>query len=378
MDSKEIGHFSPSFCLTHRCNLNCVYCYQKHDNATISFETAKKVLHKIFTSPLPQGCQDIHIGFIGGEPLVEFELMKKICEYAWETYTNIPYLFYATTNGTNITFEQKKWFIKNQHRFQLGLSLDGTPDTQNHNRSNSYSKIDIPFFQKYYKSQGVKMTLSEYSLNNLAENIIYLHNLGFDVYGSNLAEGNFKWDDEKYIPIVARELNKLVDFYIKHPKIKVCQFFDKKLAFCESKEVKKEKYCGTGNGANFYDIDGQEYPCPFITPMTFSVEILTEIAKTDFKCNENFIDEDCYNNCYVYSLCSTCAGNNYKQCGCFNKREKSKCKITKLQALFLAELMSQRIIKKQIQLKDDELYYTIEAIKKIKSFYYEEFYEYIK
>ena len=78
--------------------------------------------------------------------------------------------------------------------------------------------------------------------------------------------------------------------------------FDKNLALCEEKEPSKIKYCGIGYGADFFDVDGRRYPCPFCTPMTFSQVELEKMAKTEFDKDENFVDEDCYNNCYLCDL----------------------------------------------------------------------------
>ena len=377
MTDKSAKTYNPTVSLTHRCNLNCVYCYQHHDSGRMTFDTAKKVVDKIFAER-PIDCTGIKVGFIGGEPLLEFELMKQLCEYAWQTHHEIPYLMYATTNGTLLTQEMKEWFVKNLKRFQLGLSLDGAKRTQDLNRSNSFDKIDIPFFQKYYLGQGVKMTLSEHSLETLSDDIIFIHKLGFDVKGANLAEGEFNWNQEKYLPVVARELKKLVNFYVENPDVKVCQFFDKNLALCESQNRTKKKYCGTGTTAVFFDIDGCEYLCPFITPMTFSEEEIAGIKKTDFTDAENFVDDECFKNCYAYPLCPSCAGSNYKLCGTFSKHERGKCRITKLIALFAAELYAQRIYRKQVQYDDAKLFHTIEAIKKIKALYFDEFKEYIE
>lgn len=367
----EHRHYSPSICVTHRCNLNCVYCYQQHDQSKMSFETGKEVMKKIFAS-VPEECDDIHIGFIGGEPMLEFELIRDICEYTWQRQASKPYIFFATTNGTILTEEMKQWLISNIQRFKLQLSLDGNRETQNFNRSNSFDKIDIPFFQKYYLDQGVKMTVSEYSIQHFAENVKFIHSLGFDVHGSNLAEGNFEWDNDNNLKILAEQLTELVDFYVAHPEIKPCQLLDKTLAFCEQKITVRKKYCGIGYGANFFDYDGTEYPCPYCTPMTFTRQELDSIQKTDFANDDNFIDEDCYENCYLYPVCSSCAGNNYLQTGKFNKHERSKCRVNKLTALFIAELQAQKIIRKQDDMDENMRYWTIEAIKQIRNSYLEE------
>ena len=61
----------------------------------------------------------------------------------------------------------------------------------------------------------------------------------------------------------------------------------------------------------FFDTDGQKYPCTFVTPMTFEKDELDQISTIDFKNENNFLDEECCNNCYIYPVCPTCAGANY-------------------------------------------------------------------
>ena len=145
-NSCNIPRFSPTLCLTHNCNLDCIYCYQKHDTGVrMSFDTAKKVIDWIFLN-IPSDTKGIEFGFIGGEPLLEFKLIKDIVDYVRAKDTEEQYIFYATTNGTVLTEEMKKWFEENRHQFVLGLSLDGLKETHDYNRSNSFDKIDFDFF----------------------------------------------------------------------------------------------------------------------------------------------------------------------------------------------------------------------------------------
>jgi hypothetical protein len=53
----------------------------------------------------------------------------------------------------------------------------------------------------------------------------------------------------------------LVDFYIENDDLKPCMLFQKELDICESQIKERTKYCGTGIGTPFYDIDGKIYPC---------------------------------------------------------------------------------------------------------------------
>jgi len=346
----------------------------------MSFETAKNVIDWIF-SHIPAESKGIEIDFIGGEPLLEYHLIKKIVSYVESKNLNIPYIFYADTNGTLLTTEMKKWFLDKINIFKLGLSLDGKKETHDINRSNSFDSIDIEFFLQNYPEQGVKMTLFEYSLHNLAENVIYIHSLGFnEIDGVNLAEGTFDWNKDEYISLLIPQLKILVDYYVDHDELKPCRLLEKEIDICESQIKESNKWCGVGVSTHFFDIDGKRYPCSFITPMTFNKKDLDFIAETDFTKEDNFIDDECFNNCYIYPICPTCAGANYKINKSFKLRNKGKCRIQKLIALFIADLQGKKIVKSggliNSKKDDTKLYYTIEAIKKIKSLYLEEFKEF--
>jgi sulfatase maturation enzyme AslB (radical SAM superfamily) len=373
-------NFSPSLCVTHNCNLGCVYCYQKHEvDSNMSIDTAKRIIDWIFSN-VPENLDVFEIHFIGGEPLLEFDLIKKTVEYACAKYrkeNKNKYVFFATTNGTILTNEMKKWFEEHKGCFVLGLSLDGIRDVHNHNRNNSFDKIDIKFFRQTWPNQSVKMTLSEYSLYHFAESVKYIHSLGFPIGGVNLFEGNFDWDKDEYIYELAKQFKEIVDYYVENNNLKVNQMFDKKLSVCESKIKATKKWCGIGKSTPFFDINGEKYPCNFMTPMTFSQEDIDLIKNVDYLKDEDFIDDDCFNNCYIYPICPTCYGANFLENKMFNKRIKSKCRIQKLIALFIADLQAKRILKDRSNFENTELFYTIEAIKRIELLYKEDFAKYI-
>ena len=68
----EKPRFAPTLCLTHNCNLNCIYCYQKHDTQKhMSFETAKKCIDWIFSN-ISEEYDGVELDFSGGEPLLDF------------------------------------------------------------------------------------------------------------------------------------------------------------------------------------------------------------------------------------------------------------------------------------------------------------------
>ncbi len=365
--------YTVDICVTHQCNLDCIYCYQNHSgNSRMTFEICKNCVDFAFNN-LPKEFDSIEFDFIGGEPLLEFELLKDITNYIKNKKVNIPYILFATTNGTLLDNKKKDWFLKNKDIFYLGLSLDGTKETHDYNRSNSFDKIDINFFLKTWPDQSVKMTLSEHSLLNLYENIKYIYSLGFnDIAGVNLAEGDFDWNKPELINNLAIELKKLECFYLENEQYKN-NIFDKELFHCESSSKNITKWCGIGEGMIFFDYDGKTYPCPYCTPMTFSKKDINKLKKVDYKNSLLFLDQECFNNCYVYPICSTCAGNNYRENKSFNMRSRSKCKIQKLIILFSADYWAKKILNNKHDLTNTELFYTINAIKKIRELYLPEF-----
>jgi len=109
----------------------------------MSLDIANKGIVSTFERAVSENIEYVEILFHGGEPFMAYKRIREICEWLWAREWPVNYICYATTNGTLIHGEIKEWLLKNKHRFCLGLSLDGTRDMHNRNRSNSYEKIDI-------------------------------------------------------------------------------------------------------------------------------------------------------------------------------------------------------------------------------------------
>lgn len=367
--------FSPTLCVTHRCNLACSYCYQNNkDLSSMTFDVAIRCIDDIFSN-IPAGTKIIEISFIGGEPLLESNLLKDVYCFTKKKYKDDRVKFFATTNGTTLTQDDKEWFFKHKHDFILGLSLDGTPQTHNMNRSNSYSKIDIPFFLHTWPEQGPKMTIAKDALGNLAADIIHIHELGFKyINGVNFAEGDFTWDTDDSLRILANQLRILLDYYTDHYDTNLDQMFGKRIEFCACDHADNHKPCGIGTRTRFYDVDGNRYPCSFVTPLTFSKSEIIEIAETDFDDISAMTDRYCEENCYLLPVCGTCLGANYLVNKAFNERIKTRCSMNRLICLYVAELHTRRILMHRELYKDEnQLFFLIEAIKEIRTKYYPEF-----
>lgn len=370
---------SPTICVTHRCNLNCVYCYEtkKDSQNELSFEKAIQIIDDIFLS-VADDVYGIEFCFIGGEPLLRFDLIKEVVEFYEKKNVKKEYIFSATTNGTILTPEMREWFKIHKNRMILCLSLDGGRECHNHNRSNSYDQIDFSFFKETYPDQGVKMTLSDYSLPHLYENIKSIHELGFqNINGVNLYEGNFDWSDEHLLYVMGSQLKLLVEYYCEHKEYNN-QLFNVPIENMASKIRRKAKSCGIGSqGSSFYDTDGQRYPCVMCTPMTLDSEKLAYVKKFDFNNDTLFIDYDCNESCCIYPVCSNCAGSNFVSRSSFSKRDKTKCRLRQLIVLFNAEFQGRKIVYNPSRYSDIELYCKVEAIKLIKDQYYDDLVKYL-
>ena len=350
--------------ITHRCNLNCIYCYEVNkDNGEMSLELAKSVLVKYLSK---KTCDELAINLFGGEPFLRFPFIKELCEWTWRQKWPQQYLFYADTNGVSLSEEVKEWAEKNRERFIMLISLDGTPKTHNLNRSNSFERIDLDFFHKNWPTQGVKMTISDQHLDSLAEDIIFLHEKGFKVKGANIAEGFLIKDFERKFQVVQEQYSLLINWYIAHPDIEVAQLFDLRLSLCETHKNKPVKYCGCGsNVIKVIDIDGAEYPCTYFFPLSMNRTELKKVQCYDLTQEDLFIDQDCLRTCYIYPICKGCYGDNYSTTGLFSKRSEQKCKLAKLRAASVAKLQAHRMLANNYNTITEEGKDTIIAIQKI-------------
>ena len=307
--------------LTERCNLNCVYCYESYKtNKQMLFETAVSILDLELSNS--SDYDYVEVAFHGGEPLLEYALMKNICEWVWEKQYDCNYYFFATTNGTLLKDEMKEWFSANRNKIMLGLSLDGTPDVQNHNRSNSYELIDCGFFQELWPNQPVKMTISDYTIDKLAESIIHIHDNGFKV-SANFAFG-IDWGKID-LDRLDDELEKLIDYYSENPHIEPCSLINQKF---ELIGTEMRRWCGAGKSMRVYDTEGNMFPCHYFMGFSIGENQSEKSLELDFTNDDIFLSGDCQG-CAIYPVCPTCYGYNYATTGDVATRDKDLCILTK-------------------------------------------------
>ncbi len=138
--------------LTRECNLNCDYCFVEKNNGKMDIETAKKVVDFIFQSPSPF----LIIEFTGGEPLLNFDVLKFIVEYSKQKAreTNKKIFFTLTTNATIVNDEIFS-FLKNNN-VNVTVSIDGPKEIHDKHRNNSY-EIVVNNIKKF-KERGINLS----------------------------------------------------------------------------------------------------------------------------------------------------------------------------------------------------------------------------
>lgn len=341
-----------SLMLTHKCNLNCTYCYENFkDSQVMDVCTAKYHIQNIFVETFNSGnYKALELGLMGGEPLLEFCKIKEICEWMWSRDWPLPYIVFASTNGTLLTDEMKQWFKINKNKIVLGISLDGSSTSQLLNRGVKDSAIDISFFIDTWPDQGIKATISRASLRHLADDIIFLHEKGFKTIYSNLAFGiDWEWGD---LSIYKNQLLKLIDFYIGNPKLARCSLLNLDLCNILDTSSKYKKYCGCGEGTILIDTDGEVYPCPVFSPISLSGERIASLKNIDFSNPDNFIDRKC-RSCLLRTACPKCYGMSYKQTGNPAYVSSFNCAAYKIQVLANC-ILQRELLKRNIMQEQDK------------------------
>ena len=314
--------------VTERCDLSCVYCYEHNKTAKqMDFETAKQIIDKELVD---LDKYEYSIEFFGGEPFLNFELIKQVVDYVLNNYYG-RYYFFATTNGTQVHGEVQEWLKKYRFAFTAGLSLDGNKIAHDLNRSNSFDKIDLDFFLELYPEQTVKMTISELSLPHLADSIRFLTEKGF-LISCNLAY-MVDWLSPKNAQVLTEQLEKLIEYYLENPNVPKCNMMDfpiELLAHPLSDKSVVNKYCGCGTHMMCYDMEGDCYPCQLFSKLSANEKA---IKSEDFVINEqlkidNFPSE--CKVCYFQRICQYCLGSNYLSTNDIYKIDMDRCKLYKL------------------------------------------------
>lgn len=355
--------------ITHTCNLNCSYCYETHkSNRNMTIEQAKTIIaseaEMVFNS---EEYDELQIDFMGGEPLVNFNLIKEIVEWLESDAINVPWICFATTNATLLDDERKAWFTEHRNSISLGASYDGTGNMQSTNRGTDRYHIDLEFFYNLWPDQGFQMTISKETLPNLAEGVLYVQRKGYSLNAA-LAQG-LEWTRED-AKLYREQLCILKDAYLKDLTL---QPLNRLTRFVEVHDAPKSEYkqihgCGSGHNMVTYDINGKKFGCHMFSTIVLGDKAIgtTEINWDD---PELMVETYC-EECVLRQFCPTCPGFNLKYRGALNRRDKRWCPLVLAEALTACEFQVERLSMLPSLTKEDAEHaqVVIQAYKVLKNF----------
>lgn len=336
------NHSQLTLFLTNTCNLNCVYCYEHRKNGQImSFECATSWIEKC----LNNDSNFVDIYLFGGEPLLQFPLIRKICEWTWARTWLAEYKFVVQTNGTLLDKPMKDWFSVHKEQIRMCLSIDGRKETHNRNRNNSFDKIDIPFFLNTWPDQPVKMTISKSNIGSLKDDVVWLQEQGFAIRGCNLAIGEGEYTQE-FFDEFTEQLKQLADYYISHPDMVIAPLLNLPLCILSTEDRPQRISCNIGTGKLVVvNTDGSISPCSYFSDISFGKNNREKLR--DVLSNIKVENNICYGKCPYFPICDMCYGENYSDTGDIYTPAEHKCKLMKIRIAASMYVQANRITLKQ-------------------------------
>jgi len=337
--------------VSHDCNLRCKYCFAEQGvyggkPEVMSEEVAKAAIDFLIARSGTR--HNLELDFFGGEPLMNFEVVKKTVEYArsLEAKHNKRFRFTMTTNGMLLTDEISEYLNKEMHN--VVLSLDGRKEINDAMRPNaaghgSYDRI-VPKYQHFVNMRGdgdyyVRGTFTKNNLD-FAEDVIHMASLGFDqisvepVVSDPLLPFSI---DEGDLDAVFAEYDRLAAYILEKKKQGSCfNFFhfmiDLEQGPCA---IKRLRGCGCGNEYAAVEPQGGVYPChQFVGKPEWKMgDVLTGEYDTDMKARfakaTVYAKEDC-RKCWAKFYCSGgCNANNQQYEGDIYRSHKLSCDLEK-------------------------------------------------
>ena len=322
--------------VTHGCNLDCVYCYERHkSHRMMTCDVALRGVSQGFVTATRTGCNVFHVTFMGGEPFLNFDVIKSVVEWMQNQNTTVRMEAYATTNGTVLTEEMKDWLVAHKDILKVQLSYDGTTAQQLENRTSL--AIDIDFFLTTFPMQGLHATISKQTLPKLSEGVQHILAKGARC-STTLAIGT-EWADQDAI-IYLRELRVLADAYLtRYTNREPIPALNGSLHLIGSRNIVKPS-CRECIVFLAYDVDGSAYPCHLFSPLVVGED--RAINMCDFEKDDELAQyggkDDLYcTDCPLCNWCPTCYGFNYLFTGSTGTRDHSICKMMFAQALAASE-----------------------------------------
>ncbi|OZV10705.1 thioether cross-link-forming SCIFF peptide maturase [Tissierella sp. P1] len=356
----NISHFKyneenivKAMCLhvAHDCNLKCSYCFAsqgdfKGERSLMSLEVGKKALEYLVKNSGSR--RNLEVDFFGGEPLMNFNLVKDLINYGRELEKkyNKNFRFTITTNG--ILLDDEKIDYINENMSNVVLSLDGRKEVNDNMRKTisgegSYDII-LPKFKKMVEKRGDKdyYIRGTFTSNNIdfSKDALDFYNNGFKKISIEPVVTSEEMDyalREEHLQSVLDEYEKFSKEYINIKKMdKDFYFFHFMIDLTQGPcIIKRSVGCGAGSEYMAVTPEGDLYPChQFVGEEKFKLgNVIDGVQRGDIR--EKFKKANVYNKeecreCWARFYCSGgCHANSYHAHNDLSKAYKIGCEMEK-------------------------------------------------
>lgn len=335
--------------IAHDCNLACKYCFAEEgeyhgDRSMMSLEVGKQALDFLVENSGSR--RNLEVDFFGGEPLMNFDVVKQLVAYgrSLEDKHNKKFRFTLTTNG--VLLDDEVMEFANQEMANVVLSVDGRKEVHDtmrptRNGKGSYDLI-IDKFKKFAKMRGgrsyyVRGTFTHDNLD-FSKDVLHLADEGFDQISVEPVVGP---EEERYtikeadLPKIMEEYDLLAKEIIQREKEgRGFTFFHFMIDLTGGPCVAK-RLSGCGSGTEYLAVTpwGDLYPChQFVGEDDFAVGnvfdgVIRQDIVAEFKKTSVYSKEDC-RECFARFYCSGgCSANSHKLNGTINGTYDVGCKL---------------------------------------------------
>lgn len=337
-----------SMCLhiAHGCNLKCRYCFagegEYHEKGLMSFEVGKKALDYLVAASGSR--RNLEVDFFGGEPLLNFDVVRQIVEYgrSIEKKYNKNFRFTLTTNALLLDDEITDFL--NKEMTNVVLSLDGRKEVNDHMRmrkdgSGSFDAI-VPNIQRFVEKRGdkdyyIRGTFTRENLD-FTKDIEEFLRLGFRKLSMEpvvtTADYGIREED---LPVIMDEYEKLAALYLEKKKEGDGFTFFHFMIDLDGGPcaIKRLKGCGSGTEYAAVTPYGEIYPChQFVGQEGFQIgdvdKGITNLELVEKFKKANLYTKDKCDKCFAKFFCSGgCPANSWNFCGDINKTYEIGCRM---------------------------------------------------
>ena len=352
--------------IAHDCNMCCKYCFAGEgeysgDRSLMSFEVGKRALD--FLIEQSGSRKNLEVDFFGGEPLLNFDVVKQLVAYARsiEKEKGKNFRFTLTTNGVLLNDEVMEW--ANKECYNVVLSLDGRKETNDRMRRTRHDKrtydLILPKFQKMAKERNqqgyyIRGTYTHYN-TDFANDILHLADLGFEQLAMEPVVTDPKMDyalQESDIPKLKDQYDLLAKEMCKRNREGKGFTFFHYMIDLEGGPCIYKRISGCGVGTDYMAVTpwGDLYPChQFVGDEKFLLGNVFDGVK-----NTDIVNEFKLCNVYSREACQDCFAKLYCSGGCSANAYHTTGKITGTCDMS-CELHRKRV-ENAIMIKIDELF----------------------